>query len=201
MLVDESKNLLAIFDVMFLSDSLKGILKTDFFGTTFDVTYGRINRVFLIFELWVVFLKLAPNNPWQASKLSLMTTWMAPSFQRRSQLITLLPLNIISTFDLVSGESLKAPAAAPSRPECELDPAASQLAAHHDEADDELRADDDCVRHAPNLSLEPFVFDDRDSDRESDSPSDDDGCESPISLDLFRRGILVSEVMALVDQR
>ncbi len=43
MLVDESKNLLAILDVIFLSDSFKGILKTDFFGTTFDVTYGRIN--------------------------------------------------------------------------------------------------------------------------------------------------------------
>ena len=82
MLFDESKNLLAIFDVMFLSDSLREILKFDFLWPLLMLCSNIV-----IFELWVVFLNSLRTLHGQASKLSLMTIWMAISF-RRWQLIS-----------------------------------------------------------------------------------------------------------------
>ena len=151
MLFDESKNLLAIFDVMFLSDSLREILKFDFLGPLLMLCSNIV-----IFELWVVFLNSLRTLHGQASKLSLM--------QVATHQLTLLPL--MQFLSLFQGNSLEAPAAtAPSRHECELIPAANQLAALHDQADDKF--DDYSVHQIPNFRLEPFIFDDRDSDRES----------------------------------
>ena len=117
----------------------------------------------MIFELWVVFLKLAPNTPWPSFQ-ALVDDDMDGNFfsEVATHQLTLLPL--MQFLSLFQGNSLEAPAAtAPSRHECGLIPAANQLAARHDQAHDEF--DDYSVHQVPNFRLEPFIFDDRDNDR------------------------------------
>jgi len=109
--------------------------------------------------------KLAPNTPWPSFQ-ALVDDDMDGNFfsQVATHQLTLLPL--MQFLSLFQGNSLEAPAAtAPSRHECELIPAANQLAARRDQAHDEF--DDYSGHQVPNFRLEPFIFDDRDSDRES----------------------------------